>query len=116
MRLMPKHSRGSHGFPAALKRFSGDSSRTGGGLVRVKINCVVLRGFNDDQIVPFAEFSREQGVIVRFIEFMRLEEDRLWTPETVVPFPEVVSRLEKFRPLVRFAPEGLRRDGATLHL
>jgi len=71
------------------------------GLGPVKVNCVVLRGFNDDQIVPFAKFSREHGVIVRFIEFMPLEEDRLWTPETVVPYPEVMARLESFRPLVK---------------
>jgi cyclic pyranopterin phosphate synthase len=71
------------------------------GLGPVKVNCVVLRGFNDDQIVPFAKFSREYGVIVRFIEFMPLEEDRLWTPEKVVPFSEVVARLEQFRPLVK---------------
>jgi cyclic pyranopterin phosphate synthase len=71
------------------------------GLGPVKVNCVVLRGFNDDQIVPFAKFSREHGVIVRFIEFMPLEEDRLWTPETVVPYSEVVARLESFRPLVK---------------
>ena len=55
------------------------------GLGPVKVNCVLLRGFNDDQIVPFARFSRDEGVIVRFIEFMPLEEDRLWTPEVVVP-------------------------------
>jgi GTP 3',8-cyclase len=71
------------------------------GLGPVKVNCVVLRGFNDDQIVPFAKFSREMGVIVRFIEFMPLEEDRLWTPETVVSFSEVIAKLESFRPLVK---------------
>jgi cyclic pyranopterin phosphate synthase len=70
----------------------------------VKVNCVVLRGFNDDQIVPFAKFSREHGVIVRFIEFMPLEEDRLWTPDTVVPYSEVIARLESFRPLVKLPP------------
>jgi GTP 3',8-cyclase len=70
------------------------------GLGPVKVNCVLLRGFNDDQIVPFARFSRDEGVIVRFIEFMPLEEDRLWTPEVVVPLREVVARLNSFRPLV----------------
>ncbi|MBV8673065.1 MAG: radical SAM protein, partial [Acidobacteriaceae bacterium] len=40
------------------------------GLNPVKVNCVLLRGFNDDQIVAFAKFAREEGVIVRFIEFM----------------------------------------------
>ncbi len=74
------------------------------GLHPVKVNCVLLRGFNEDQIVPFAKFSREHDVIVRFIEFMPLEEDRLWTPEVVVPFSEVVARLEEFRPLVKLDP------------
>lgn len=70
------------------------------GLGPVKVNCVLLRGFNDDQIVPFAEFSRRENVIVRFIEFMPLEEDRIWAPDTVVPLNEVLERLSGFRPVV----------------
>jgi len=46
------------------------------GLEPVKVNCVLLRGFNEDQIIPFGMFAREEGVVVRFIEFMPLEEDR----------------------------------------
>lgn len=74
------------------------------GFAPVKVNCVVLRGFNDDQIPLFARFAREEGVIVRFIEFMPLEEGRLWTRESVVPIHEVVARLETVRPVVRLAP------------
>src|SRR5579875_1923017 len=74
------------------------------GLDPVKVNCVLLRGFNEDQIVRFAQFSREEGVIVRFIEFMPLEEDRLWTPQSVVSLKEIVAALESFRPVVRMAP------------
>jgi GTP 3',8-cyclase len=74
------------------------------GLGPVKVNCVLLRGFNEDQVVPFARFSREHGVIVRFIEFMPLEEDRIWSRDTVVSFAEVVARLEQVRPLVPLAP------------
>jgi cyclic pyranopterin phosphate synthase len=74
------------------------------GLAPVKVNCVLLRGFNDDQIPAFARFAREEGVIVRFIEFMPLEEDRLWTPDTVVPIGEVIRQLETVRPVVRLAP------------
>jgi GTP 3',8-cyclase len=74
------------------------------GLGPVKVNCVLLRGFNEDQIVPFARFSRDEGVIVRFIEFMPLEEDHLWTPDVVVPLEEVVAKLNGFRPLVSLAP------------
>jgi cyclic pyranopterin phosphate synthase len=70
------------------------------GLGPVKVNCVLLRGFNDTQIEAFAEFSRTEGVIVRFIEFMPLEEDKTWSPDTVVPMREIVARLQAWRPLV----------------
>jgi GTP 3',8-cyclase len=73
------------------------------GLGPVKVNCVLLRGFNDSQIEAFGEFSRREGVIVRFIEWMPLEEDRSWTPEAVVPLEEIVSRLNAYRPLVPLA-------------
>ena len=74
------------------------------GLGPVKVNCVLLRGFNDSQIEQFAEFSRQENVIVRFIEWMPLEEDRSWKPETVVTLDEIVSRLNAYRPLVDLAP------------
>jgi GTP 3',8-cyclase len=74
------------------------------GLAPVKVNCVLLRGFNEDQIVRFAQFSRDESVIVRFIEFMPLEEDRLWSPESVVSLREIVEALKTFRPVVRMAP------------
>jgi GTP 3',8-cyclase len=70
------------------------------GLGPVKVNCVLLRGFNEDQIVPFAKFARDEGVIVRFIEFMPLEEDRLWTPASVIPIRELLDVLRTFRPVV----------------
>jgi cyclic pyranopterin phosphate synthase len=67
------------------------------GLEPVKINCVLLRGFNEDQIIEFARFSRDEGVVVRFIEFMPLEEDRKWTPEIVVTMNEILEKLNTFR-------------------
>jgi GTP 3',8-cyclase len=74
------------------------------GLEPVKVNCVLLRGFNEDQIVPFAQFSRDEGVVVRFIEFMPLEEDRRWTPEIVVGVQEVIAALRSFRPVRALDP------------
>jgi cyclic pyranopterin phosphate synthase len=74
------------------------------GLGPVKVNCVLLRGFNDGQIEQFAEFSRREGVIVRFIEWMPLEEDRTWKRETVISMDEIVDRLNAYRPLVELAP------------
>ena len=84
------------------------------GLEPVKVNCVLLRGFNDSQIEQFAEFSRREHVIVRFIEWMPLEESsaepsadsnaRNWAPETVVRMDEIVERLNRVRPLVELEP------------
>jgi len=85
------------------------------GLAPLKINCVLLRGFNDDQIEKFADFARQEDVVVRFIEFMPLEEGRLWSPEIVVPLKEIVERINHFMPLEplpgRDASETARRYG-----
>ena len=70
------------------------------GLEPVKVNCVLLRGFNEDQIIPFGMFAREESVILRFIEFMPLEEDRTWTPEVVVTLEEILGRMAEYRPLI----------------
>ncbi len=74
------------------------------GLTPLKINCVLLRGFNDDQVEGFARFAREEDVVVRFIEFMPLEEGRLWTPEIVVTLKEIVDRIGRALPLVELPP------------
>jgi GTP 3',8-cyclase len=76
------------------------------GLNPVKINCVLLRGFNDDQITAFGRFAREEGVSVRFIEFMPLEEDRVWSPEIVVTLDEILSRMAGFMPLREVGQHG----------
>jgi GTP 3',8-cyclase len=70
------------------------------GLWPVKVNCVLMRGFNEDQIIPFGMFAREEGVIVRFIEFMPLEEDRVWSPDIVVTLDEILKRMGEYRPLI----------------
>jgi cyclic pyranopterin phosphate synthase len=80
------------------------------GLGPVKVNCVLLRGFNDSQIEAFAEFSRTEDVIVRFIEWMPLEEPsaegfgRNWTREAVVTLDEIVARLAARYALVELPP------------
>ena len=74
------------------------------GLTPLKINCVLLRGFNDNEIEGFARFAREEDVVVRFIEFMPLEEDRLWSPEIVVPLAEIVERINRITPLKPLPP------------
>jgi cyclic pyranopterin phosphate synthase len=97
------------------KVLAGIRAARAAGLTPLKINCVLLRGFNDDQIEGFAHFAREENVVVRFIEFMPLEEGRLWTPEIVVTLKEIVDRIGRSLPLVllppREASETARRYG-----
>ena len=72
------------------------------GLWPLKVNCVLMRGFNEDQIIPFGMFAREENVVVRFIEFMPLEEGRTWSPEIVVTLDEVVRRMAEYRQMLTF--------------
>lgn len=67
----------------------------------VKINAVVMRGYNDDEIPAFLEWGRERGLQVRFIEFMPLNGDGHWSLEQVVPVEEL---LEKARQVGPFRP------------
>lgn len=78
---------------------AGVRAAKGAGLDPLKINCVLLRGFNEDQVVPFGKFARDEGIVVRFIEFMPLEEDRVWSPEIVVTLDEILRELSRFRPV-----------------
>ena len=70
------------------------------GLWPLKVNCVLMRGFNEDQIIPFGMFAREEGIILRFIEFMPLEEDRVWSPSVVVTLDEILARMGEYRQLI----------------
>lgn len=70
------------------------------GFAPVKINCVLLRGRNDDEILDFVDFARRTGCEVRFIEDMPLGADRTWTRAVVVPGAEVIERIAEVHPLV----------------
>ena len=69
------------------------------GLKPVKINAVMMRGINDDEIVDFAEFGRDKGLTVRFIEFMPLEAGDVWNEDLVVPADEIVEKINKAIPI-----------------
>lgn len=90
-------TRVANGFEAVL---AGVRAARRAGLDPVKVNCVLLRGFNDDQIPAFGKFARAEGIVLRFIEFMPLEEERVWSPEIVVRLEEILQRMAEFRPLV----------------
>ena len=70
------------------------------GLNPVKINMVVMRGLNHDEVVDFAALTRDEKLHVRFIEFMPLGEDEFWSREMYVPSDEVKALVEKSQKLV----------------
>jgi cyclic pyranopterin phosphate synthase len=84
----------------------------------VKVNCVLMRGVNDDEVVDFAAFGRAKGVGVRFIEFMPLDANEGWGRDAVVPASEVVEQIDTVFPLepvrrgIAPATEYRYRDGA----
>ena len=69
------------------------------GLDPVKVNAVVMRDVNDDELVDFARFGRDRGVVVRFIEFMPLDADQAWSDGAVVGLDEIVARIGEAFPL-----------------
>jgi cyclic pyranopterin phosphate synthase len=74
-------------------------------LAPAKINAVLVRGTNDDEVEAFADFARERGLIMRFIEFMPLDADRHWTRNRMVPAAEVYQRIHARWPLEQIPHE-----------
>ena len=69
------------------------------GLSPIKLNMVVLKGTNDDEVTDFARLARERGYEVRFIEFMPLDGDDRWSNDLVVPSRRLQEQIEDQFPL-----------------
>ena len=65
----------------------------------IKVNAVALRGFTEQEAIPFAEFARSTAFQVRFIEFMPLDADRHWTPDAVLTGRELREIIHAVHPL-----------------
>src|SRR5919202_1585471 len=65
----------------------------------IKVNAVAMRGFTEDEALPFAEFAREHPYEVRFIEFMPLDADHSWTPDSVLSGKEIRAAIAAVFPL-----------------
>jgi len=87
--------------------FAGMSAAEAAGLAPVKVNVVLMRGVNDDEVLDFAAFARETGRPVRFIEYMPLDAAHAWERPDVVPAQEIVERIDAVFPL---EPVGTRDD------
>jgi cyclic pyranopterin phosphate synthase len=90
--------------PHLARVLEGIDAALAAGLRPVKINTVVMRGFNDDELVDLVAFGVERGVEVRFIEFMPLDGEGSWSPGDVVSEQEILATLAqafRLRPLPR---------------
>ncbi len=70
------------------------------GLSPIKLNCVIMRGYNDDEIVEFVRLGREQDYQVRFIEFMPLDAQGEWNMGSVVTGAEILARVHEAFPVL----------------
>src|SRR5688572_444791 len=70
------------------------------GFEPVKLNAVIVRGVNDDELVDFAHFARRTGVEMRFIEYMPLDSGHDWDRSKVVPGKEIFKTINAVYPLV----------------
>ncbi len=90
-------------YPVA-KVLEGIEASAAAGMRPVKVNCVVKRGSNDDQIVPLARHFRGTGQILRYIEFMDVGSSNDWKLDEVVPSAEVLRRIGEAFPLEPIDP------------
>ena len=65
----------------------------------IKVNAVAMRGFTEDEVLPFAEFARRTPFEVRFIEFMPLDGDHAWSSERVLTGAEIRAQIDAVHPL-----------------
>jgi cyclic pyranopterin phosphate synthase len=90
-------------FPVA-KVLDGIAAARDAGLGPIKINMVVRRGINESSILPMARWAREEGVILRFIEYMDVGHTNGWRLDDVVPAAELVATVDAEMPLEAVAP------------
>ncbi|HET9781875.1 MAG TPA: GTP 3',8-cyclase MoaA [Candidatus Dormibacteraeota bacterium] len=96
---------------AFVRVMDGITAAREAGLWPIKLNMVVMKGRNDDEVVDFARLAHSEGYEVRFIEFMPLDGDNIWTNEQVVPSLRIQEQIEDQFPLVPF--NDLRPGPAT---
>jgi cyclic pyranopterin phosphate synthase len=109
--LRPDRFAAITGRPALDRVLAGVDAAVAAGLDPVKLNCVIVRGVNDDEIADFAAFGRDRGVEVRFIEWMPLDAGGQWSSAQVVPAGEIIAAVSQVWPLV--TSDGREADPAS---
>jgi GTP 3',8-cyclase len=103
--LMPHRFEGMTRRDALDKVFAGLQAAQDAGLTPIKINCVVIGGENQDEVVDFAAWARQTGYVVRFIEYMPLDAEHAWERAKVVPSRQIVDAIDRVFPLASEGPD-----------
>lgn len=74
------------------------------GLKPVKINCVVMKGVNDQEVLDFIELTRTKPVDVRFIEYMPFDGNR-WNEQKFVPYKKILNTISNRYPIIKLPGE-----------
>lgn len=98
--LMPHRFEGMTRRDALEKVFAGLRAAESAGLTPIKINCVVMSGENEDEVVDFARWARDTGYEIRFIEYMPLDAEHAWERAKVVPSASILDAIDRVFPLV----------------
>ena len=105
--------------PSLARVLAGLEAARRAGFASVKLNTVVVRGVNDDELAALVRFAAERGIVPRFIEYMPIGVDAYWGAETFVPTREILGRLgADFRvgePIGAAGPAGLPGGGPAVY-
>lgn len=80
---------------------------------KIKINTVIIRGYNDDEVLPFVNFAKDNNYTVRFIEFMPFDGKGIWKPELVVSKEEMLKKISSVYDIIPIDSDS--RDPAKLY-
>lgn len=96
--LIPEKNKYITGVDKTDEVLAGIKKAAETGFAPVKVNSVIIRDFNDDEIVNFAELSAKYNIICRFIEFMPIGNSENWSEKNIVYGDEIIKRLKDFEP------------------
>ena len=97
-------SRLSGGRATLSSILAGIEAAEAAGFAPLKLNCVVRRGVNEDDILPLADFARSRGHVMRFIEYMDVGSSNRWRLDEVVPGADVLARIAEVHPVEAAPP------------
>ncbi len=96
--LIPEKNKYITGVDKTDEILAGIKKAAETGFTPIKVNSVIIRDFNDDEIVSFAELSAKYNIICRFIEFMPIGNSENWSEKNIVYGDEIIKRLKDFEP------------------